>query len=232
MPRMLPIRLFVIAGCLAGAAVGHFQHRAQLPVAPWSGTMEITAADRAAPLRFDPGVAFGDRAWIEQAIAGARPEARQLIAEVDGFVAVHTAQASAMPVPPGADGHAAMGVVRPRLSGFEMTFNISELDGERAIDREATVLHEFGHVVDFVLIPQPLDDQLDAGIPKPTSCGATGALYGACAPEEERFADTFAKWALKGAVSQVGAGYGIPTPPSLEGWGEPLVRLAAGLGKP
>ena len=46
---------------------------------------------------------------------------------------------------------------------------------------------------------------------------------------EERFADTFAKWALNGAVSEVGAGYGIATPASIEDWGAPLGRLAFSL---
>ena len=47
-----------------------------------------------------------------------------------------------------------------------------------------------------------------------------------CDRLEERFADTFAKWALHGAVSEVGAGYGIAMPASIEDWGGPLARLA------
>ena len=47
-----------------------------------------------------------------------------------------------------------------------------------------------------------------------------------CERTEERFADTFAKWALNGAVSEVGAGYGIAMPASLEGWGAPLAELS------
>ena len=91
------------------------------------------------------------------------------------------------------------------------------------------VLHELGHVVDISLIPQALDDQLDAGIPRPATCGDVAGPYGACAPARERIADTFAKWALNGAVSAVGAGYGIPLPASIEDWGAPLGRIAAGL---
>jgi hypothetical protein len=29
-------------------------------------------------------------------------------------------------------------------------------------------------------------------------------------------------------VSEVGAGYGVPMPPSIEGWGAPLAGLPAG----
>ena len=42
---------------------------------------------------------------------------------------------------------------------------------------------------------------------------------GDCTAPQERFADTFAKWALRGAVSSAGAGYGLLTPASLETWG-------------
>jgi len=47
-----------------------------------------------------------------------------------------------------------------------------------------------------------------------------------CDDPAERLPDTFAKWALRGALSEVGAGYGIATPASLEAWGAPLGRLA------
>jgi hypothetical protein len=182
-------------------------------------TIAISDAQRAAGLTFDPAAAPADRAWIEQAIAGARPEARRLIAEVDGLVTMHTAPLGPM----------IMGATKPGTDGFDIFFNISALDGERTIDRNVVVLHELGHVIDFSLIPPALDAQLDAGIPRPGSCGGTGGPTGACAPAEERIADTFAKWALGGAVSAVGAGYQIPVPPSIEDWGDPLGALAARL---
>ena len=56
-----------------------------------------------------------------------------------------------------------------------------------------------------------------------------GGTIGACAQPEERFADTFAKWALRGAVSAAGAGYAIAAPASLEDWGAPLGALAVRL---
>jgi hypothetical protein len=91
------------------------------------------------------------------------------------------------------------------------------------------VLHELGHVIDAALIDRALDARLDAGIPRPATCGDTGGPTGACAPAAERIADTFAKWALGGAVSAVGAGYQIPLPASIEDWGSPLATLAARL---
>ena len=76
-------------------------------------------------------------------------------------------------------------------------------------------------------VPDDLLTRLDAGIPHRGVCDARAdGPYGACAPPEERFADTFAKWALRGAVSSVGAGYLIPTPSSLEEWGALSPRSA------
>jgi hypothetical protein len=59
--------------------------------------------------------------------------------------------------------------------------------------------------------------------------GAWGLAVNVAAPEE-LFADTFAKWALSGAMS-VGSGYGVPMPASIEGWGQPLGALAISLPK-
>ena len=110
-----------------------------------------------------------------------------------------------------------------------MVFNLAYLNGDRKIDRTTTVLHELGHVIDFVLADDALVAQLDAGIPDAGTCNGPVDGIGACTAIPERFADTFAKWALRGRFSLAGSGYGIPTPPSLEDWGMPLSRLAAQL---
>ena len=115
-----------------------------------------------------------------------------------------------------------LGVTRSHERGFDVDFNTTHLDGERAGDRTTVVLHELGHVIDFALVPAETNDRLDAGIPRGGPCG----LAIDCDREEERFADTFAKWALGGAVSAAGAGYGIPMPASIEDWGAPLTQLA------
>jgi hypothetical protein len=175
-------------------------------------TVNITGEARAAGLTFDPSVAAGDREWILQAIGRARPEAARLIAEVDGLVVVRTFTA----------GGTTLGVTRGHDRGFTVELNVGYLDGERALDRPTVVLHELGHVVDFALVPKALDTQLDGQIPRGGPCGA--AID--CELMEERFADTFAKWALNGAVSEVGAGYGIPMPASIEDWGAPLAQLS------
>ena len=175
-------------------------------------TVDITAEARTAGLTFAPEVAAGDRAWILQAIARARPEAARLIAEVDGLVVVHTFTA----------GGTTLGVTRGHDRGFTVDLNVAYLNGERALDRATVVLHELGHVIDFALVPEATDVRLDALIPRGGPCGA--AID--CELPEERFADTFAKWALNGAVSQAGSGYGIPMPASIEDWGSPLGQLA------
>ena len=109
-----------------------------------------------------------------------------------------------------------------------MSFDVQALDGERAIDRNVVVLHELGHVVDYLLVSEALLTQLDASIPTVGACESSSAEpTGACTAVEERFADTFAKWSLGGRVSLAGSGYGIQTPASIEDWGKPLGLLAA-----
>jgi hypothetical protein len=178
-------------------------------------TVDVTGAARAGGLTFAPGVAPADQAWIRAAIAQARPEAARLIAEIDGLVRVGT-YAGAGPV---------LGVTQGHDRGFTIDLNVGPLNGDRTEDRVTVVLHELGHVIDFALVPQGVNATLDAAIPVGGPCGA--AID--CDRPEERFADTFAKWALNGAVSQAGAGYGIPTPASIEDWGAPLGRLAYAL---
>jgi hypothetical protein len=182
-------------------------------------TVLITPAVRRAGLRFGPEVSADDRAWVLGAIANARPEAQRLVHEVDGLVTIETAGTGPM-----------MGLTRPRADGFTVWLNINRLDGTRKVDRETTVLHELGHVIDFALIPAKVGHGLDDGIPRGGHCDQQdGVVYGNCAPAEERIADTFSKWALGGRVSALGAGYAIADPPSLDGWGVPLVTLANAL---
>ena len=185
-----------------------------------SGSREISPDTRAATLRFAAEVDPADRAWILAAIGKARPEARRLIAEIDGLVEVRT------DLPRGE----AIGLAQMTIDRAVVSFDARSLNGDRAIDRDVVVLHELGHVIDFQLVPDELVQELDRGIPRVGSCGDSALLpTGACTSIEERFADTFAKWALRGRISLAGSGYGIPAPPSIEGWGAPLGLLAGRL---
>jgi hypothetical protein len=175
-------------------------------------TVDVTDSARAAGLRFAAGVTPGQREWIEAGIARARPEAARLIAEVDGLVTIRTY----------AENGETLGVTRSGERGFAVDFNVARLDRDRAMDRATVVLHELGHVIDFALVPEALNDRLDEQIPRGGPCG----LAIDCDRVEERFADTFAKWALRGAVAEIGAGYGIAMPASLEDWGAPLAQLS------
>jgi hypothetical protein len=178
-------------------------------------TVDITEGARAATFTFAPTVAEPDRRWILAAVARARPEAARLIAEVDGLVVIGTYE----------QGGDTLGVTRGNDRGFTVDFNIAHLNGENALDRTTVVLHELGHVVDFALVKEELNGRLDGQIPRGGPCGAAVD----CDLVEERFADTFAKWALNGAVSEIGAGYGIAMPASIEDWGAPLAQLAFSL---
>jgi hypothetical protein len=178
-------------------------------------TVQVTAASRQAGLRFAAGVAPADRDWIEAAIARARPAAARLIGEVDGLVEIRTFAA----------GGDTLGITRSNPRGFTIDLDVARLDGDRATDRTTVVMHELGHVIDFALVPDEVNGSLDAQIPRGGPCGRVID----CDRPEERFADTFAKWALNGAVSELGAGYGIAMPASIEDWGAPLAQISFGL---
>jgi hypothetical protein len=211
--RLLAVAVFglIVIGTVLPVVMGEAQGDGRLTTSD-GDTVDITDEARARGFTFAPDVAAGDRAWILQAIGRARPEAARLIAEVDGLVVIRTFAA----------GGNTLGVTRGHERGFDVDLNVRYLNGERALDRATVVLHELGHVVDFALVPEALDGRLDAQIPQGGPCGE--AID--CDLPEERFADTFAKWALNGAVSEVGAGYGIPTPASIEDWGAPLAELS------
>jgi hypothetical protein len=185
-------------------------------------TPRITGAQRDAGARYADTVPQRDREWIEAAIAAARPEAQRLIAEVDGLVEYQVHRGDPLGV--------TRSEVSPGGARFVISFDAASLDGDRGQDRSVTVLHEYGHAIDLALVPQELNDRLETGIPRSGTCGNYGgALTGSCAEPPERFADTFAKWALRGSVSAVGAGYMVATPPSLEDWGAPLAALSVQL---
>jgi hypothetical protein len=192
---------------LLGLALTGCQSKEAPPVPP-----EV----RAASLRFAPEVTDAERQWILAAIDTARPEARQLIDDVDGMVTVRTWRDR---------DDVAVGLMTTDGGGtYAVSFNLAYLNADRKIDRDSTVLHELGHVIDHALVPPELRNQLAASLPPVGSCTTTHT--GDCTAAEERFADTFAKWALRGAVSAAGAGYGVATPASLEDWGAPLSALA------
>ena len=212
--RMLGI---LVAGAVALAIVQQVvrdRAAAGAPTTHDGDTIEITPAARAAGLRFAADIAPTDRKWILHAVARARPAAGRLIAEVDGLVMMRAHQ-----------GDDVLGLAQGGASGFTIEFNLPRLNGDRQGDRATAVLHELGHVIDFALVPKSTNATLDAQIPSSGPCGPVVD----CDSVEERFADTFAKWALRGAVSEVGAGYGIPLPPSVEDWGAPLSELAYSL---
>jgi hypothetical protein len=210
---MVPL---VIVALLAGALYLRAHPAARAGDGPQQGRVvgRLSAPERAATLTFPPGVAEADRQAILRAIADARPEAQRLIAAVDGLVDVEVA----------ATEKGVVGVTRSNGSRFTVTLNLGlamRIHGQRGVDR--LVLHELGHVVDFALVPADLDARLDAEIPRGYGCeeGQTGA----CAVPEERFAETFAKWATRDIGVGVDLGYKVPPPDDLESWGAPLASL-------
>ena len=203
-----------IAGVLAFAAIAS-SHRTPRATA---GPPSISQQARAEGLHFDPTVAESDRQAVLGAIAGARPEARALIGAVDGLVEVGVS-----PV-----GSNSVGLTQQiAATRYRVTLDLAGVTaryGQRGIAR--LVLHELGHVVDFALVPESLDRLLDDGIP--AGLGCDDGVTGGCAKRDERFAETFAKWALGDIGVNLDIGYKIPPPRlPIDAWGTPLAQLAA-----
>jgi hypothetical protein len=211
--------LAVIAATLAALVALHPRPHTQAPQAPVrASNLVLNQTQRAGTLKFVPGTNPVDVAAVRTAIEGARPEARRLIDLVDGVVTVHVA-------PTGDEGVA--GVTETSPNGLSMTLDLGTISrwlGTRGISR--LVLHEFGHVVDFVLVPPELRARLDAAIPPGYPCSTVddGTCAGRSA-REERFAETFAKWAMNDIGINLEIGYRVPPPRSLSEWGLLLAAL-------
>jgi len=181
-----------------------------------TGPQAISEQVRRDGLHFDPTVAEADRQAVLAAIASAQPQARALVDVVDGLVDVHV----------GPSGGHSVGLTESSGARYSVTLDlgtVAQRYGQRGIAR--LVLHELGHVVDFALVPEALDRELDAGIPAGLGCDE--GLLGGCANREERFAETFAKWALGDIGVSLNIGYKVPPPRlPLDAWGAPLARLA------
>lgn len=175
----------------------------------------LTPAVRRAGPTFAPEVQPADRQAILTAIAGARPEARRLVGLVDGLVTIRV----------GPTGGQTVGMTSGYAGHFDMGLDLGSVyrsSGDRGVSR--LVLHEFGHVIDAVLVPAELKSRLDAEIPAGYPCDP-GQPFGACASRAERFAETFAKWATGDLGVDIYLGYRVLAPTSLGDWGAPLAGL-------
>ena len=211
----------VSAGRSATAAsqVAGARYRLDAASAKSTGARLLSDSMRRATFHFDPAVAPADRQAILAAVGAARPEARRLIALVDGLVEVRIGSTGV----PGA-----IGLTEDVDPGYRVTIDLGlvlQRYGPRGVDR--TVLHELGHVVDHALLTDDVMAGLDAAIP--AGWGCDDGKLGACANREERFAESFAKWALGDIGVNLEIGYKVPPPAApLDVWGAPLARLAAG----
>lgn len=192
------------------------QSRGPAPAAPAvgaNGLPVIQAPARAAGFTYGPSVSAADRLAIETALAGARPEARRLVEIVDGLTQIDVGAAD------GAAGQAGRFGDR-----YLVLLDLHEVQrmGPRAVSR--LVLHELAHVVDFALLDDATLAQLDTTIPEGWVCER--GRVGSCAVKEERFAETFAKWATGDIGVDIYLGYKVPPPKvPLDTWGAPLSAL-------
>jgi hypothetical protein len=183
------------------------------------GVPQLGAAQRSAGFMFAADVDPAWRAMVVAAVARSRPAAARLISLVDGLVEIRVAPAGAR----------SLGVTTGRDGRFTVVLDLARTlraYGARGVDR--LVLHELGHVVDAALVPAALDRALDAQVPRGYACGA-GDRISACAPREERFAETFAKWATGDIGVDLNVGYAVAPPDvPLDRWGAPLTSLVEG----
>jgi hypothetical protein len=212
-PRQLLGALVVLVVAIGGVT---FAAPSNSPAVKSPTARAITPTLRAATFTYDPSVDPASRQLIEQSIAGARPEAQRLIGAVDGLVTLRV----------GTTGPDTAGTTQPGGGRYVVTLDISSVLsglGPRGVQR--LVLHELGHVVDGVLVPEDLDKRLDAMIPPGLPCPPDEPL-GSCAPEQERFAETFAKWAMFNDIgTSLYIGYAVP-PTDFDAWAAPLIPLA------
>jgi hypothetical protein len=196
------------------APVAGADYRLDAATARRVGARFLSEDIRRATFRFD-GVAPPDQQVFLSAVAAARPEAQRLIGLVDGLVSVSV----------GPTGPTALGMTTDYDGVYAMRIDLGTVTariGQAGVNR--VVLHELGHVVDFALLPDELTTALDAGIPLGWGC-EQGKL-GSCASREERFAESFAKWATGDIGINIAAGYKVPPPgPTLDAWGAPLARF-------
>jgi hypothetical protein len=218
-PRALLVAVLVVVLAIAAGAVAARPGLVPAERVDADHGGEVTPELRAATFRFGADVGAADQQWILGAVAATRPEARRLIDEVDGMIEVHA-------VP--SDGRTA-GVAGSVGDHYYVKLDLDTLRRLGPKLRDHVVVHELGHVIDFALVPQAVNEVLDIGIPRLEACSGDGP-DGGCAILEERFADTFAKWALNDPVGPVAgnlaAGYRVPPPNNLVGWAEPLVALS------
>ncbi|WP_205698300.1 hypothetical protein [Conexibacter sp. SYSU D00693] len=222
------VRLVLVPALLLAAIVAVLwstaQRSAQALVRPEADGAQYRLTDAAAdaahvrkvpapgPLTFAPGTLDGDRRAVLRAVAAARPEARRLVDAVAGLTTV------------------SVGTLRPGVAGeartddgrYRVTLDLAAAAryGERGTIR--LTLHELGHVVDYALVTTALERRLDAAIPAGWGCD-DGGVSGGCAAREERFAESFAKWAAGDIGVGVDLGYRVPPPPP--DWGGPLAEL-------
>lgn len=181
-----------------------------------AGMPVIEAEARLAGFTFGASVTPADRATIEAAVATARPEAQRLIAIVDGMTTIEV----------GTPAGGAAGTATDLGDRYELLLDLANVQqmGPRGVSR--LVLHELAHVVDFALVDDPLLATLDEQIPDGWVCEE--GRVGSCAAAEERFAETFAKWATGDIGVDVYLGYKVPPPNvPLDTWGAPLSGLGA-----
>lgn len=210
------IALTVRAVDLDQAVVRGFPFGARLRLAVAGGarpaevaTAPMPAAVAARSFRFEPAVSAAQRRAFVAAVRADSTAAQALLGVLDGFTTIGLLPADS---PYGGlateagDGRFLVQILPSVLSG-------------PAADRDFVINHELGHVVRFAAIGGRDLEAIDALVTAGSRCVAYDAATpdaapaDGCADAEERFATTFARWALKLRVP-AGSGSDVPSPAS------------------
>ena len=195
----------------AASSAGYARYRADAATAKRDGVPVLPAATRAASFRFAAGTAPADRDAVLSSIARARPEARRLVALVDGLVDVRIGST-------GVSG--AIGLTRPGAR-YAVTLDLGPVARATA-SAASTVSSSTSSATSSTSRCCPTTRWPRCTPASRPATAATQGVSGACANGHERFAESFAKWATGDIGVDLGTGYKVPPPgPTLGRLGRP-----------
>lgn len=155
------------------------------------------------------------RSAVKAAVAAQRPEARRLVDLLDGQTTIRVRRSA------GSWSFAGSGVAGRGV----ITFDPTHLGPRGRYLRNFVVTHELGHRVEADLLDPAARAEIARLLPG-------GPCRGCQNVEHERFADTYARWAL--GVTKSTSPYGIPalSPAALDAFGALVLRRAHLLATP
>jgi hypothetical protein len=175
-------------------------------------SLAVPAGVRRAGVVFERSINRAGRRAYKAGVGSANRHARRLIDLVDGLITV--------------GAHSKNGYSMAHPGPMRISYNRGHLTASRR-ERRMTILHELGHLIDAAMVDDSTFAKLERMVPRGGRCNPNRPTLiptGPCAVPAERFADTFAKWAMNDRGIGLRAGYNVKPPKSLKAWGRVLLR--------